>query len=149
MMSERVYVGSPLILKEFRDTNLAELIGDSLKLLGYEPYLPHLDTQHPDHSTLSDEEIYSKNMEAVSSSKFCIFEVTNPSHGVGMEIQKAVDSGLPILLFKSGDKRLSKMVSGVLSIEDKRRLIEYDDILDLHGKLKFLVPLYIDGSVVA
>jgi len=148
-MSDQVYVGSPLILEEFRDTNLAELIGDSLKLLGYEPYLPHLDTQHPDHSTLSDEEIYSKNMEAVSSSKFCIFEVTNPSHGVGMEIQKAVDVGLPFLLYKSGEKRLSKMILGVLSAEKKRHLVEYDDILDLHGKLKFFIPYYIKGSVVA
>lgn len=148
-MSVQVYVGSPLILEEFRDTNLAELIGDALKLLGYAPYLPHLNTQHPTQDGISDDEVYAKNMKAISESGFCIFEVTNPSHGVGMEIQKAVDMGLPILHFKSGNKRLSKMVTGILDAEKKRYLIKYTDILDLHGKLKFFIPYYIKGSVVA
>ena len=147
-MSEQVYVGSPLILKEFRDTNLAELMGDTLKLLGYDPYLPHLNTQHPDRNSMKEDELYAQDMEAVSSSKFCIFEVSNPSHGVGMEIQKAVDVGIPFILFKTGDKRLSKMIMGVLDQEKKRYLVTYDNVPDLHSKMKFHIPLYIDGSVV-
>ena len=134
--NKRVYVGSPLILEEFRETNLAELIGNVINQCGFNSYLPHLNTQHPDDSLKPDSWIYEKNMDEVIMSRFCVFEVSNPSHGVGMEIQKAREYNVPYLLLSTGKKRLSKMVKGTINSSEERFYFEYGDVEELEGLLK-------------
>ena len=144
MVSNQVYVGSPLINKEHRDEKLSERIGEILTLKGFRPYIPHLNTQHPDSSKLSNLEIYKQDKKAVLDSIFCIFDVSNGSHGVGMEIEICSSNEKPhILLKKKGGKALSKMVLGQREKNITHiHIIEYDDTIDLLNKLKLCIECF-------
>lgn len=63
---------------------------------------------------LTDAEIYARDMSWLNSCDAVIAEVSAPSLGVGYELGRAEVAGKPILcLFdKSGDTRLSAMISG-------------------------------------
>ena len=137
---KQVYVGSPLVIPEFRDLNIAELIGGVVEEMGLIPYLPHLQTQHPEDFTISEIDIYHKNMRAIEESLFSIFEVTNPSHGVGMEIEHAHQNYIPFMIIKQRGKKLSKMVIGVML---RKLYFEYQDLDDLRHNLKHYITMFL------
>lgn len=63
---------------------------------------------------LGDRDIYARDLKWLSTSDFVIAEVTNPSHGVGFEIAKAVELNKNVLcLYRmKSDNTLSAMISG-------------------------------------
>ncbi len=62
----------------------------------------------------SSQNIYERNMKWMQQADVLVAEVTQPSLGVGFEIAKAEDRGIPILcLYKpSTGKRLSGLIGG-------------------------------------
>jgi hypothetical protein len=69
-----------------------------------------------------DEEIFIRDLEWLKTSNIMVAEVTSPSLGVGYEIGKAEEHGIPILcLFnKLEGKRLSAMINGNKKLTIKR-----------------------------
>lgn len=65
-------------------------------------------------TAMSDEEIYRRDMDWLTSSDIIVAEVTTPSLGVGFEIAKALDLGKQVIcLFRPGNgRRLSAMIAG-------------------------------------
>ena len=102
-----VYLSGPIIHAEDRRDNFYRVIIDILEEKGLEVFAPQF-MPHADA-----EEIYERDVRNVRASDVLVVEVSNPSHGVGMEIMLAIELAKPILLFfDSSSKRLSKMVSG-------------------------------------
>jgi nucleoside 2-deoxyribosyltransferase len=64
--------------------------------------------------TLSDEEIYARDMVWLAEADVVIAEVTTPSHGVGYEIGQAEAMGKPVLCIhrQSAGRQLSAMLAG-------------------------------------
>jgi len=83
---------------------------------------------------LSDVEIHDRDMNWVKESDLVIAEVTIPSLGVGYEIGRAVELGIPVLsLFKSGSGYyLSAMISG----SEGLTMCHYEDIEELKDPIK-------------
>ncbi len=63
---------------------------------------------------LSDDEIYARDLDWLTSCDAVVAEVTTPSLGVGWEIGVAQERGIPVLcLHRPGEgKRLSAMLGG-------------------------------------
>ena len=62
----------------------------------------------------SDKEIHERDLERILSADICIFDVTNPSLGVGYEIREAENLRKPILCLYNPNKIpiLSAMIGG-------------------------------------
>lgn len=130
--STQVYIGSPLRNKAFRNLTLCGTIADVVRESGLDPYLPHTQTAKPDEYA-DEADIYTKNTGALDNSLFAIFEITNPSHGVGMEIEHALSRNIPLLCIAEKHTKISRMLSG--SIESTR-IEYYSDLKELEAKLR-------------
>ncbi|RJS78864.1 dTMP kinase [Methanophagales archaeon] len=131
----QVYIGGPLRIKKFRNLKLYESIANIIYEMGFEPYIPHIETAEPDKE-VEENRLYKNNIIALHSSSFAIFDVTNPSHGVGMEIQHALLNKIPFFCIAEKGATISKMIKG--SIEP-RKLIRYSNIEELKIKLKRMI----------
>ena len=128
----QVYIGSPLRIKEFRDLALCESVASIVSKLGFIPYIPHKDTGDPEKK-IDEDALYRKNIQALNDSAFAIFEVTHPSHGVGMEIQYAILNNIPFLCIAEKDSVISKMIRGSVGLSN---IEYYSDSSELRGKLE-------------
>lgn len=86
---------------------------------------------------LSDEQIYTRDVNWIKESDFVFAEVTHLSLGVGYEIGFAEAHGKPIFCFVNGTKvnRLSAMLTGNKNVECH---VYYDiqEVYDFIDKLK-------------
>lgn len=124
MMNKSVYIGGPLRIKKYRSLKKYETIAEIIRSLGLMPYLPHFDTGDPE-ANVDEKQIYKRNIAALDRSILAIFDITNPSHGVGMEIQHALTKKIPFFCVCEKGAILSKMVTGAL---DSKRIIYYEDL---------------------
>jgi 2'-deoxynucleoside 5'-phosphate N-hydrolase len=78
---------------------------------------------------LSDHEIYSRDLEWLSSCDIVVAEVTNPSLGVGFEIAKAMEWKKRVLCLyrEQPGKRLSAMIAGCPGVV----VIQYGSLSDI------------------
>ena len=83
--------------------------------------------------TLSDEDIYTRDMTWLADADAVVAEVTLPSHGVGYEIGQAEAMGKPVLCIHrpSAGRQLSAMLAGNprLQCEAYESVKELDHIL--------------------
>lgn len=80
-----------------------------------------------------NKDIFKTDIEWIKQSDILIAEVSNPSLGVGYEIAKAEELGIPILcLYRTQpNKKLSAMIAG----NPKIQVEEYKDIKDVFKKI--------------
>jgi nucleoside 2-deoxyribosyltransferase len=80
-------------------------------------------------STLTDNEIYTRDLAWLTASDIVVAEVTRPSLGVGFEIAKAVDMRKKVIcLFRTtAGTRLSAMIAGCPSV----KIINYDTVSNI------------------
>ncbi len=79
--------------------------------------------------TMTNQEIYTKDMNWVNEADIIIAEVTNPSLGVGYEIgfAESIQKKIIALYRPSEGKRLFAMIAGNKNIE----VIEYNNVSEL------------------
>jgi len=87
-----------------------------------------------DESELDDREIYKQDLEWLRSADVLVAEVTSPSLGVGYEIGKAEEHGIPVLCLYNelGGRRLSAMIEGndYLVVKRYKTAQEATEIMD-------------------
>ena len=90
------------------------------------------DAESSEH--LSDKEIHDRDMDWLLGSDILVAEVTTPSLGVGYEIGRAIEHGIPTAcLFRIENAvSLSAMIGGSTELE----VFEYRDIKDVSTVLK-------------
>ena len=83
---------------------------------------------------LTDVEIHDRDLDWLRAATCVVAEVTTPSLGVGYEIGRAVELGIPILcLFRQeNERRLSAMIGGsnAVTLGEYRESAELPRILD-------------------
>ncbi len=75
-----------------------------------------------DEVEIDDKEIFKQDLEWLKSTDVLVAEVTAPSHGVGYEIGKAEEYGIPVLCLynEATGRQLSAMINGNDYITVKR-----------------------------
>ncbi|MEM1575412.1 MAG: nucleoside 2-deoxyribosyltransferase [Nitrososphaerota archaeon] len=124
----RVYLSVPIIAN--RDLKITKTIAEIIENEGYEIISKWVLEKDLKIYT-SPKDILKRDIEGVLKSDMLIAEVSNPSHGVGMEVAIAFLSGKKIILIKNKDSKLSYMLQGILDKE----LIEYTSKEDIKEKL--------------
>jgi 2'-deoxynucleoside 5'-phosphate N-hydrolase len=83
-------------------------------------------------SGISDQEIYSRDIDWLSSSDIVVADVSMPSLGVGFEIARAVALNIKVLcLYRvQEDKKLSAMISGCPDILVKKYQT-FEDVIQI------------------
>lgn len=82
-----------------------------LKALGHEVLSEHIFTDKKE--TLSDPEIFSRDIAWIEDAEYLVADVTLPSLGVGYEIGYALnDCGIPVLCIAEDGTRVSAMITG-------------------------------------
>jgi len=76
-------------------------------------------------------EIFKRDYEQLKSCDIIIAEVSEPSHGVGIEIGISYCLGLKIILLQEKDKNVTKLAQGIPNVI----IIEYNNLEDLKNKL--------------
>lgn len=114
-MKPQVYVAGALTnatdLEQTRQ--VYERLGEYFEHKGWVAYVPHKHSDPVLHPDLSAHEVKSNNERQIALSCLMVAEVTDPSHGVGGEIDFAEDLGVPvILLYRMAKRRLSRQMKG-------------------------------------
>jgi len=124
----RVYLSIPIIAN--RNLDIAKNIAEIIENEGYE-IISKWVLEEDIKTYISPKDILKRDIESVLKSDILIAEVSNSSHGVGMEIAIAFLSGKKIILIKNKNSKISYMLQG---IPDKE-IIEYTSKEDMREKL--------------
>jgi hypothetical protein len=124
----QVYLSIPIIAN--RNLEIAKIIAETIENEGYE-IISKWVLEEDLKINASPKDILKRDIESVLKSDMLIAEVSNPSHGVGMEIAIAFLSGKKIIFIKHKDSRLSYMLQGI----PNKEIIEYTSKEDIKEKL--------------
>ncbi|MHA2378321.1 MAG: nucleoside 2-deoxyribosyltransferase [Candidatus Thorarchaeota archaeon] len=120
------YLSGPIIHSHQRKDDFYRLVVRMLEELDIDVFAPQFLPRAP------AEEIYHRDVHYVRSCDLLIAEVSNPSHGVGMEIMLAIELLKPVLMFHhSSSEKLSRMVLGA----DGKVLFMYDELEEVSRRL--------------
>lgn len=81
----------------------------------------------------SPKEFYDRTKEEITECDLFVAEVTAPSHGVGMELEMAVNNDIPVIALAKKDQDISSMVEGLPVLE---KVLRYENQVDLEEKLE-------------
>ena len=119
-MKPQAYVSGALTNSSKK--NFYDAIGEVMVKCGYRPYIPHHFTDPVKNPHVTPNDVYDLDMEEVMNSALITAEVTNPSLGVGAELERAAASNIPIILLHEKNARVSRLIRGIPTI---RKIIEY------------------------
>ncbi|RJQ15618.1 hypothetical protein C4573_05670 [Candidatus Woesearchaeota archaeon] len=86
----------------------------------------------------SPKEIFTRDYKQLKSCNLLIAEVSETSHGVGIEIGMSYCLGLKRILLHEKGTLVSKLVQGM----PETTVIEYEDLPDLRKKLSTALEVY-------
>ncbi|MFB6245775.1 MAG: hypothetical protein ABEJ03_05515, partial [Candidatus Nanohaloarchaea archaeon] len=78
----------------------------------------------------SPQEFYDRTIDTITDCDLFIAEVTSPSHGVGMELQMAVNNDIPVLALAQEGEDISSMVEGLPTLHKVLRYSNREDLVD-------------------
>lgn len=127
-----VYISGPLQaavdLPEARA--LYEDLAASCRDAGWEPYLPHRQTDPIHDVGASPSSVFSRDMDAIASADLIIAYVGAPSSGVGAEIGIAFEREIPLIGICGPEGVASRFIEGLLGTGVNADLIRYRDDAD-------------------
>ncbi len=81
-------------------------------------------------------QFYKRTYRVITKCDLFIVEVSALSHGVGMELQMAVEHKIPVIALAKKGTKISSMVRGLPVL---KQIIYYKDINDLEKKLEIFI----------
>jgi nucleoside 2-deoxyribosyltransferase len=128
----KVYLAVPIIAK--RDLNKAQLLSKTIEDLGHEVVSEWVTLADPGY-TLTPREVFERDTKGIKESDILVAEISEPSHGVGMEIMLAyVQRKKIVCTFRKGSA-VSRMIQGL----PEALLIEYASEDEAIEKLRKLL----------
>jgi len=91
-----------------------EFIADICERAGVAAYVPHMRTDPVRQSTISDEEVFRTDYEAMCSASVIVAAIGEPSSGVGAELGVAYRAGIPVIAVFRAEERPSRFLLGML-----------------------------------
>lgn len=124
----RVYLAVPIV--NYYNRELTQVLGKLLEGLDFDISSRWV-LEGKDVST-SPKDIFYRDISAVKESDILLAEVSQPSHGVGMEVMQAYVSNKMIIMAAREDSNLSYLLTGI----PDAIILRYSDYKDLEEKLK-------------
>lgn len=90
----------------------------------------------------SHEDYYDRIRKTIVTADLFIGEVSQPSHGVGMEIQMSCDNDIPLVVLAEEGRHVSKMILGLPNL---RKIIFYRGLDDLESELEAELETFTGG----
>jgi len=102
-----------------------------------EEYFSEVVCTYPDFwdSKETPKEFYKRTYDKITKCDLFVAEVSNPSHGAGMELQMAHEYGIPVIVLVKEDIDFSKSTM-VLGLPNLHKVITYKNIEELKEKLR-------------
>jgi len=125
----KVYLAVPIIA--YRQLEKAEAIAEVIRSLGHELVSPWVINENPGFS-LPVTNVFERDLGGVKKSDILVAEVSQGSHGVGMEVMAAHLYGKRIVLIYEEGVRVSHMLLGVPNALH----VSYASLEDMEAKLK-------------
>ena len=125
----KVYLAVPIITH--RQLEKAKAIAEVIRSLGHELVSTWVVGDDPGFS-LSTTNVFERDLQGVKSSDILVAEVSQGSHGVGMEVMAAYLYGKRIILLYEEEARVSHMLLGV----PNALLISYASLEGMEAKLR-------------
>jgi nucleoside 2-deoxyribosyltransferase len=128
----RVYISGALTGIENSDAikSFYENIGSLCKNMGFESYVPHLNTDPINHPNIDPTKVFETDKHQVSSSDLVIAYLGLPSFGVGMELAYAETKNISIILLYETDKNISRFPRGIPTVFSEITFNNYQNALD-------------------
>jgi nucleoside 2-deoxyribosyltransferase len=149
-----VYIAAALQYASKDKRVFYEEIGRTVKKFGLEPYIPHLHTANPDNPTTDPAYVRKKNMEALLKSKIIVADVSEPTTGTGMELERIItfnatnpNNRKPIICLAKDGVEVSWMVEGAALSGEIDYYIRYRDEDDALRKLENLLKRLLNESL--
>lgn len=121
---------------------LYERLATTCRECGWEPYLPHQQTDPLRHAEASAKSVFARDLSAVSSADLIIAYVGAPSSGVGAELGIAFEREIPVIGVCGPEGVASRFIEGLLEAGGQAGLIRYGDEEDCQRQLsKYLFAL--------
>lgn len=130
-MPGRVYISGVLTgaAEIDRLRNFYEAVARVCTELGLEPYVPHLVSDPLKNPEFTPREVYELDRGEVARASLVIAYVGLPSLGVGMEIEIAHQSGVPVVLLFETHRRVSRIARGNPAVVDEIQFNDFDEAL--------------------
>jgi nucleoside 2-deoxyribosyltransferase len=128
LTSDLVYVSGPLWAAPDLDVarSFYEAIAHVCMSTGWTPYLPHMHTDPEKHPDTSDQEVFTRDIEALERATVLVADLRSPSLGVGAEIGIAYERGVPIIGLRGRDRVPSRFALGLLAQYERGYVAEVD-----------------------
>lgn len=137
MTAGKVYISGALM--GARDLGKAKelyaFVATVCSKVGYEPYLPHLNTDPIANNEASDAEVFSKDYAEMIDSELVISYIGEPSLGVGAELSICVSRNIRVITFVERQRKVSRFLKGMLEASTNAEQIEFNDYQMLEEKL--------------
>ena len=114
-MSKQVYISVPAT--NFIRKDFYKRIGEIVSELGYEPYISHLHTTLAKNPDVTPKDAYAIYKKKIQSSCLVIVNAEKPSWDVGIELEIAASSGIPVIILYEHTAKVSKLVRGLPSVK--------------------------------
>jgi len=130
-MTTRVYISGALtsVPDPTRIKAFYEAIGDVCHKVGFDVYLPHLNSDPQKHPDLTPRQVFELDKNKVCASDLVTAYVGIPSLGVGMELAYAESAGIPIILLCEQETRISRFPLGIPTLVETIRFLDFEDAL--------------------
>ncbi len=131
----KVYLSCPIV--GGRRLKIARLLHDVISETGHDVISKWLVSDDPGFS-LSPSEVYRRDTDGIRSADIVVADVSNPSHGVGMEMMLALMLGKTIISLAPKRTRISRMLLGAPDII----WIRYSDLKSLKSVMKRMLKSF-------
>jgi 2'-deoxynucleoside 5'-phosphate N-hydrolase len=131
------YISGPLQAAEdlAEARALYERLAEDCRRCGWEPYLPHQQTDPVNHVEASATSVFARDLSAVLKADLIIAYVGAPSSGVGAELGIAYERGIPVVGLCGREGVASRFIEGLLAQTGPASLIRYRDYDDCRRQL--------------
>ena len=99
-----------------RQLDRYELIQRTCAAEGYECYCPHQHSDPVRDADMAPSKVHELDSANVRDSDLVIADCTEPSFGLGIEVQMANNNEIPILLIAQEGKEISRLIRGIPNI---------------------------------
>lgn len=106
-----IYIAGGLTRADDRRLQIYGDIREGCNRAGFDSYLPHEDTGSR-QDNLDPARVFGANIGAINRSVAVVAEVSDASHGVGVEIQHANDRRMPVVAIATDRADVSRMILG-------------------------------------
>jgi nucleoside 2-deoxyribosyltransferase len=83
---------------------------------GYQPYLPHKETDPQHHANANPVDVFCRDFEMLTAADLIVAVVTHASSGMGAELGIAFTTKKPVIAFYDETRGLSRFLAGMLEV---------------------------------